>query len=118
VRVNAQGERLVLVAGERRQLFDRHTAGEHHAGVEVRLRVLADVAANANTPTADVVKRLQLPRKTVDRILQELHLLELLTLDSIAWGTSERWIYSLAEGVDRTALDSLAGNFTTRGESA
>jgi hypothetical protein len=24
----------------------------------------------------------------------------------------------LAEGVDRTALDSLAGNFTTRGESA
>src|SRR5262249_6303102 len=44
----------------------------------LRLRVLADVAGNVNTPTADVVKRLQLPRKTVDRTLQELHLLELL----------------------------------------
>jgi hypothetical protein len=71
----------------------------------LRLRVLGDVSANPDTPTADVVKRLQLPHKMIDRILQELHLLELLTLDSIKYGEErERWIYRLAEDVDRAAL--------------
>jgi DNA-binding IclR family transcriptional regulator len=71
----------------------------------LRLRILDDVSSHPDTPTADVVKRLQLPRKTVDRALQELHLLELLTLDTIDYGTSTRWIYSLAEDVDKAALE-------------
>jgi hypothetical protein len=45
----------------------------------LRFRVLTDVASNPDSTTADVVKRLQVPRKTIDRTLQELHLLELLT---------------------------------------
>jgi DNA-binding IclR family transcriptional regulator len=80
----------------------------------LRLRVLDDVSANPDTPTADVAKRLQLPRKMIDRILQELHLLELLTLDSIKYGEErERWIYRLAEDVDRAALQRLARNVST-----
>jgi hypothetical protein len=79
----------------------------------LRLRVLEDVCTNPDTPTADVVKRLQLPRKTVDRALQELHLLELLTVDSIDFGERTRWIYSLAEDVDKAALERLARNVST-----
>jgi hypothetical protein len=79
----------------------------------LRLRVLEDVAANPDTPTAEVVKRLQLPRKTVDRVLQELHLLELLTVNSIEYGEHTRWIYSLAGDVDKTALERLARNVST-----
>jgi hypothetical protein len=83
----------------------------------LRLRVLDDVSVNPNTPTADVVKRLQLPRKTVDRVLQELHLLELLTLDSIEHGATTRWFYTLAGDVDKGALERLARN-VSRGTEA
>jgi hypothetical protein len=79
----------------------------------LRLRVLAYVAEHPNSATADVVKGLQLPRATVDRLLQELHLLELLVVDEIAWGQSVRWIYSLADDVSTTALKKLTGNVTT-----
>jgi hypothetical protein len=79
----------------------------------LRLRVLEDVSVNPDTPTAEVVKRLQLPRKTVDRVLQELHLLELLTVNSIEYGQGTRWIYSLAEDVDKAALERLARNVST-----
>ncbi|MBO0813672.1 MAG: ArsR family transcriptional regulator [Actinobacteria bacterium] len=79
----------------------------------LRLRVLDDVAGHPGTPTADAVKRLQLPRKTVDRTLQELHLLELLTMDTIEYGSSTRWVYSLAEDVDKAALERLARNVST-----
>ena len=44
----------------------------------VRLRLLCDVAGHDWSTTTEVTKRVQLPRKTVDRALQELHLLELL----------------------------------------
>ncbi len=75
----------------------------------LRLAVLGDVAKYPETPTSDVVKRLQLPRQTVDRVLRELHLLGLLTVDDRQWGTSGvRWIYSLASTVDRDALGSLS----------
>lgn len=79
----------------------------------LRMRVLADIAEHAGSTTADVVKRLQLPRATVDRLLQELHLLELLVVDEIQWGQSVRWIYSLAADVSTTALKKLTGNVTT-----
>jgi hypothetical protein len=74
----------------------------------LRLRLLADVAANPDTATADVVTRTQLTRMTVDRGLQELQLLGLLTMDSVAYGSKRtRWIYTLAENVSRDALARL-----------
>jgi hypothetical protein len=77
----------------------------------MRFRVLSDVAAKPDSTTADVVKRLQIPRKTVDRTLQELQLLELLTVDERE--DDGRWIYRLAGNVSRGALARLAGNVTT-----
>ena len=82
----------------------------------LRLKVLGDVVKHPGTRTADVVKRLQLPRKTVDRVLQELHLLGLLVVDDEKYGDSVRWIYSLAGDVNATALAELtnpARNVTT-----
>jgi hypothetical protein len=76
----------------------------------MRRDILLDVAAHPDTPTSEVVKRLQVPRKTVDRVLQELQLLGLLTVNSIDYGEHTRWIYSLAPDVSRPALARLAGN--------
>jgi hypothetical protein len=73
-----------------------------------RLSVLSDVSENARSLTSDVAKRLQLPRKTVDRVLQELQLLGLLTVDDEPWGPhSTRWVYTLAVGVDEHTIKSL-----------
>jgi hypothetical protein len=72
----------------------------------LRLRVLCDVAGNPDTSTSDAAKRLQLPRRTVDRTLQELHLLGLLVLDQA--GT--RWIYRLGGEVSTVALAKLRRN--------
>jgi hypothetical protein len=74
----------------------------------MRLLLLADVAAHPDTATSAVTARLQLPNSTVDRVLQELQLLRLLTVDSIAYGSRTRWVYSLAGDVGRDALDRLA----------
>lgn len=76
----------------------------------IRLRVLVDVSANPDSGTAAVVKRLQLPRKTVDRVLQELHLLTLLVMDGQPYGPEGdkvRWLYSLADDVDPLILKRL-----------
>lgn len=74
----------------------------------LRLAVLGDVAEHASSPTADVVKRLQLPRQTVDRVLQELHLLGLLTVGDVPWGVSGvRWVYTLSGQVSAAALNAL-----------
>ncbi|MFC9051815.1 hypothetical protein [Streptomyces anthocyanicus] len=77
----------------------------------LRLRILLDVAANPMSGTAAVVKRTQLPRKTTDRVLQELHLLGLLEVTDVPYGDNKvRWIYSLSDDVDRDALARLARN--------
>jgi hypothetical protein len=75
----------------------------------LRQRVLTDVSGNSWTLTSEVVERLQLPRKTVDRTLQELHLLGLLVVRS---NTLNRWEYMVAADVDAEALDRLARNVT------
>lgn len=76
----------------------------------LRRRVLGDIAAHPASRTAEVVKRLQLPNTTVDRVLQELHLLGLLVVDDQPWGDfgKVRWIYSLADDVSAATL----GKFT------
>jgi hypothetical protein len=86
----------------------------------LRRRVLTDVAGHAVSPTSDVVKRLQLPRQTVDRTLQELHLLGLLVVDDEPYGNQgrTRWVYSLAEDVPPGTLEKFTRNVTTGGEAA
>lgn len=73
----------------------------------LRLAVLGDVADHPATSTADAVKRLQLPRATVDRVLRELHLLGLLAVTDIPWGNGIRWIYSLSTSVNADVLRVL-----------
>jgi hypothetical protein len=116
VQVTRGGLALGMGRGEALDVADRVAADTMPP---LRLRVLDYVSANPDTPTSAVVKGLQLPRKTVDRALQELHLLELLTLDSLKYGEErERWIYTLAADVDKAALERLARNVTPplRGE--
>jgi hypothetical protein len=82
----------------------------------LRLRVLADVAANPDTTTGAAARRLQLPRTTVDRTLQELHLLGLLVVDEIYVDHRTRWIYQLAPGADRVSLTRVVtGGLKTSG---
>ncbi|AZC14568.1 bifunctional DNA primase/polymerase [Microbacterium sp. ABRD28] len=76
----------------------------------LRLEILEDVAAHPWTPLRDVVKRVQKPRSTVDRQLQALHLLGLLTVDEevatvgLALRETTTWRYTLAEGIDVGAI--------------
>jgi len=72
----------------------------------LRRLIVGDVARHSRTFTADVVKRLQLPRQTVDRSLQELQLLKLLAVDEEPMPTQlnpdrVRWVYSLAPAINR-----------------
>jgi hypothetical protein len=81
----------------------------------LRLRVLADVNYHPMARTSDVVKRLQLPRQTVDRTLQELHLLELLIVDDEPYGDGKhRWLYQVADTIDSPTLANLTRNVTTQ----
>jgi hypothetical protein len=73
----------------------------------LRLAVLGDVAHDPLSATSHVGRRLQLPRRTVDRVLQEPHLLGLLRVDEQPRGESVRWLYSLDQSVDPAVLRSL-----------
>src|SRR5260221_2824004 len=78
----------------------------------LRRVVLADVAQHPNSFTPDVADRVQIPKTTVDRTLQELQLLGLLRVDHIPYGESERirWQYSLAPGIDQADLAKCTRN--------
>jgi hypothetical protein len=76
----------------------------------MRRDVLLDVAAHQGCFTTEVIKRLQVPRKTVDRTLQELQLLGLLVVADVQGVHGTRWAYSLAPDISRPALERLAGN--------
>jgi hypothetical protein len=80
----------------------------------LRLKALTDISGQPLASTSDVTKRLQLPRKTVDRTLQELHLLGLLVVDDEPWGDSVRWLYSLAPGIDADAVAALGSRRLAR----
>lgn len=88
----------------------------------LRLEVLEDVAANPWARLSDIVKRVQKPRPTVDRQLQALHLLEILTIDEeiTTSGFSQRenttWRYTVADGIDvaSIALAQTPDTLTTK----
>jgi hypothetical protein len=79
----------------------------------IRLDVLADVAANPGTTTTDCARRLQRPRQTTDRALQELQLLNLIQVDrkpsfSAAQSASTGWLWRLSPDVPFDALGYMA----------
>lgn len=71
----------------------------------MRALVLADVTQNPGTPCRDVVRRIQRPRSTVDRTLQELHLIGLLSVSGSEMDSA--WRYHLAADVDEAAMRRL-----------
>jgi hypothetical protein len=77
----------------------------------LRAAVLKDIAENPGSPCRDVVKRVQRPRTTVDRALQELHLIGLLAVrDSAMPGVDLSWYYHLNpdnEAVDEALIKAL-----------
>lgn len=75
----------------------------------LRLAILDDVAEHPDSTTADVRKRIGLPRATVDRQLQALNMLGVLAVDEEEAehrGQSvTRWRYRIADGIDPHALN-------------
>lgn len=94
----------------------------------LRLAIVDDLAAHPDSSTAEVRKRLDRPRATVDRQLQALHMLGVLVCDEleVEWAgkPATRWRYRLAPGIEPTALDPArvrtaeAGAVHLDGESA
>lgn len=76
----------------------------------LRLAILGDVLEHPKTLYGETANRLQLPRKSVDRVMQELHLLNVLEAVPEAYGQGERWRYHIASGIDTDALAKLARN--------
>jgi hypothetical protein len=76
---------------------------------QLRLGVLRDVAEHESSRVMDIRRRLQKPRATVDRALQALHYLGLLTCREEEDARGDRQVqvrhYSLAEEIDLAALD-------------
>ena len=78
----------------------------------IRLAILDDVARFPATLTRDVRRRLNKPRATIDRQLQALHMLGVLTCDeedSRHRGEEvTRWRYQLADGIHPEVLDPIS----------
>src|SRR5690606_31776320 len=70
----------------------------------LRLAIIDDLAKNPGSSAADLRKRLGKPWTTVDRQLQSLHILEVLVCEEVPFGEKSRWFYSLADGIDPSAL--------------
>ena len=92
----------------------------HDTMPPLRRVLLADVAANPDSFTPDVADRVQIPKTTIDRTLQELQLLGLLRVAHIRYGEGERirWMYSLAPGVDVADLAKCTRNVSTGRQTA
>lgn len=81
----------------------------------MRLSLLEIVAEHPGLIVADYVRLAQKPRSSVDRVLQELHVLGLLEQRGGGGGMAgSPWTYRLADGVDLAPL-SLTRNVTTPG---
>jgi hypothetical protein len=68
----------------------------------LRLAILDDLATHPHSRTHDVRTRLDKPRNIVDRQLQALHMLGVLTCDEREDTARNRssWFYTLADGID------------------
>jgi hypothetical protein len=72
----------------------------------LRLQIIDDLAAHPDSSTQEVRKRLDKPRNTIDRQLQALHILGVVTVreQEYAEDGRSRWFHSLAEGINPRAL--------------
>ena len=73
----------------------------------LRLACLLDIAEHPESLVSDVRKRVDKPRSTIDRELQALHMLGLLTLTEIGIGNRTEWRYSIADADHADALALL-----------
>jgi hypothetical protein len=74
----------------------------------LRAAILADIGEHPQSACRDVVKRLQRPRTTIDRALQELHLIGLLHIvEATPGGLDMSWRYELAGDVSPVLIKSL-----------
>ncbi|WP_052422605.1 winged helix-turn-helix domain-containing protein [Nonomuraea candida] len=76
----------------------------------LRRRILAYLFKEGPKPVGDVKNGLKLPRTTVERGLDELHLLGVLETRDEKWGQGTRDVFSIAEHIDRSALARLTKN--------
>ena len=84
----------------------------------LRLLALLDVLDYPGARTREVTRRLQRPRSTVDRVLQELHVLGLLVVAEDVGQQGTGWQYHLSKTVDPEVLarfGSRTRNVTTPG---
>jgi len=79
----------------------------------LRWRVLVEVDRAPGSTCSEVTKALQVPRSTVDRVLQELHLLGLLHVEDGEAGSG--WRYRLSD--DRADRDVIAAMSTAPAEA-
>jgi hypothetical protein len=70
----------------------------------MRLAIIDDLAQHPYSTPTEVRKRLDKPRATVDRQMQALHTLGVLTLDEVQLKERKAWHYTLAEGIDTATL--------------
>lgn len=83
----------------------------------LRLAILDELAERPNSSTADVRRQLDKPRNTVDRQLQALHILGVISQEDEAaeWNGRDttRWLYSLTKGIDPNTLNpSIVSRFS------
>jgi len=78
----------------------------------IRLAIVKDLAAHPHSTPTDVQRRLGKPRATIDRQLQALHTLEVVTLDEVDVPTGPfggkpqtLWYYTLSDDIDPSVLD-------------
>jgi len=80
----------------------------------LRLDALTDVMDHPGASLTDVIARLDKPRRTVDRTLQELHLLGLLHQDRPEQPGGGAWRYHLAENEEGTRATTLRALLTRK----
>lgn len=73
----------------------------------LRLAILADLAAHPGSYTTEVRKRLQRPHNTVDRELQALHVLDLLSQHETPLPGRTTWSYYLTSRVNPDVIKRL-----------
>jgi hypothetical protein len=72
----------------------------------LRLAIIDNVAVHPHSSTQEVRRSIDKPRKTVDRQLQALHMLGVLTCDEVEYAADKcRWYYSLAANIDPDVLN-------------
>ncbi len=73
----------------------------------LRKRTLLDVRTHPRTTVAQTASRLQLPWSTVDRAMQELHLLGAVVAHKDDPDSNKGWRYTCADAIDQAALDLM-----------